>query len=391
LFNTANRNFVLRKVEDEEDMKMTESSRGTSFASRVSKYLVMTQLDDKLEMCNAIGSIMLTVLFACGTYYESPRVVWMTYVEFPILLYLWFDFFLFFYISENRLYYFFSFQSFVSYITLIPEVLILFNVVQDDIIDTFELAFWKVLRIFSLQRLEKLFVRRNMSLGLVYFSLAYSLISIIIIFASTMLMVENKFYVKPMLIHLEIKLAADPDAELNFHESMCPDQTYVFLDMLYYTVVTLTTAGYGDISPHSTLGMFLFILLFLALFSIIPKQLTELQKVYSLTSPYGSNTYKGKNDTKHILLLGDSSKDSVMTFLTECFHSDHGRSETKVVILRNSEPSDEISAILKMQQFEGKVHYYKGNPLHAFHLKRCLAQKAMCCVIMNDQFCKMPQ
>ena len=35
----------------------------------------------------------------------------------------------------------------------------------------------------------------------------------------------------------------------NTMDSMCSDEIRQFHEMIYYTVVTSTTAGYGDISP----------------------------------------------------------------------------------------------------------------------------------------------
>jgi hypothetical protein len=44
---------------------------------------------------------------------------------------------------------------------------------------------------------------------------------------------------------------------------------YVFHDTLYYVVVTLTTCGYGDITPKTSQGMMLFVLVIMfAIFTI---------------------------------------------------------------------------------------------------------------------------
>jgi hypothetical protein len=40
--------------------------------------------------------------------------------------------------------------------------------------------------------------------------------------------------------------------------------------MLYYMVVTMTTVGYGDISPSTTYSQLLFILIEVVTFSVIP-------------------------------------------------------------------------------------------------------------------------
>ena len=55
--------------------------------------------------------------------------------------------------------------------------------------------------------------------------------------------------------------------------------------------------------------------------------------------------------TKHILLLGESQPDAIKTFLKECFHSDHGVSETEVVIMRNSVPNEEMTTLLNNEKY----------------------------------------
>ena len=205
-------------------------------------------------------SFILTLLYAISTYWENSIIPHIVYFELPILLYMLCDFLLNFYISQNRLFYIISFQSVVTYITVLPDLLIFAEIITSiDTINSYELPFWKVFRIFSVSRVQIVFVRRNMSLARVFFKLGYSLFTIVIMFSCVMLMIENKFYIKPTLISVAQKLAIDPDAELTYQEQHVPPPVYVFHDTLYYVVVTLTTCGYGDITPKTSYGMMLFV------------------------------------------------------------------------------------------------------------------------------------
>ena len=111
----------------------------------------------------------------------------------------------------------------------------------------------------------------------------------------------------------------------------------------------------------------------------------------SLTSAFGRVEYKGDPNKEHFLLLGDSEPDAIETFLSECFHSDHGKQETEIIMLRDSEPDEKTNEILKKPEYDQKLTYIKGSPLRTVDLKRCLPHKATCCIIMSNQSSPTPQ
>ena len=99
-----------------------------SLSMRLAKYLARSRSDDIIELINAINSTFMTIFFAVNTYYDvTPPII--VILEYGILISLTLDFLLFFIISDNRLFYAFSFQSIVSYLTIIPTALIRLNVI----------------------------------------------------------------------------------------------------------------------------------------------------------------------------------------------------------------------------------------------------------------------
>ena len=117
---------------------------------------------------------------------------------------------------------------------------------------------------------------------------------------------------------------------------------------------------------------------------VLPGRVQDWQKMNSLTSVFGSVIYKGDQDKEHMLLLGDSVPDAIEKFLSECFHSDHGRNETEIVILKDSEPNEKISELLKKPEYDQKLIYIRGSPLRGADLKRCRVEDAKCCIIMSN-------
>ena len=47
--------------------------------------------------------------------------------------------------------------------------------------------------------------------------------------------------------------------------------------------------------------------------------------------------------------------------------------------------------MLKRPEYDQKLIYIKGSPLNRADLKRCLAHKATCCIIMSNQQSQTPQ
>ena len=62
--------------------------------------------------------------------------------------------------------------------------------------------------------------------------------------------------------------------------------------MIYYTVVTSTTAGYGDISPQTPLGQIIYILYWIFFTVVCAVRIAAVIKMNGLSSPY-EKTYKG--------------------------------------------------------------------------------------------------
>ena len=59
-------------------------------------------------------------------------------------------------------------------------------------------------------------------------------------------------------------------------EARYPDTFGTFLDAVYFSVVTMTTVGYGDITPISELGRLFTVLMILTGIALIPTQLGDL-------------------------------------------------------------------------------------------------------------------
>jgi len=88
-------------------------------------------LDNYLEIFNAIISFLLASSFAITTYFDvsNPRdnleePKWISYFEVILMLIIMADYLLYFFLSEHRIPYIFSWQSFITYASIVPTGLI---------------------------------------------------------------------------------------------------------------------------------------------------------------------------------------------------------------------------------------------------------------------------
>ena len=154
--------------------------------------------------------------FAIESYYQTAEnkandihvtPQWIELVDLILIIYLTFDFLLFFFIhTENRIMYLFSFDSFITYLTIIPTGLLRMGVIIDPIvIDKYYLIFWRVLRLFSVMRLGDWFTKKSFPLARVQFKLVLTLIIILYIFGSAQMLLENSYKVGIMKAEMAMR------------------------------------------------------------------------------------------------------------------------------------------------------------------------------------------
>ena len=175
--------------------------------------MIIYGIDDKLEIINAFLSGLFALSYAIGTYFPNKKILSFFYPELIIEIYFFTDYSLYLFIATNKLAHIFTFQSIVCYVSIIPQFLITIGVVStNEAIASYELDYWKVFRLFSIYRLTRVFIRHNMTMAKVYFQLVFSLLTLLLIFAFTMGMVENRW----CITELNKKLSKNPHLALSF-------------------------------------------------------------------------------------------------------------------------------------------------------------------------------
>ncbi|MEB3882702.1 ion transporter [Lyngbya sp. CCY1209] len=172
-----------------------------------------------------------------------------------------------FWSAKNRAKFFFSIFSFVDLIAILPVFLGFLN-----------LSYIRIFRWFRILRLVR-FINFKISIvkirnedSIILARIIITLLTIIFVFSGLIYQVEHP--VNPKIFR-------------------------TFLDALYFSIVTMTTVGFGDVTPLSEMGRFLTILMILTGIALIPWQVGDLIKHLVKTSNQVETTCPGCGWASH--------------------------------------------------------------------------------------------
>ena len=115
-----------------------------------------------------------------------------------------------------------------------------------------------------------------------------------------------------------------------------------FFECIYFIMVTISTVGYGDISPTFFTSRVAICILVICTLTILPSQLNKLNGLIALKSPFRAN-WKPTRDQTHVMVCGDVSRPKLESFFREFFHIDRHSSHGPnlfALILGQHEPSE---------------------------------------------------
>ena len=161
-----------------------------------------------------------------------------------------------------------------------------------------------------------------------------------------------------------------------------------FWETFFFTLMSATSGLSTSIIEVNT--WYIQVLLVLIIISgifYLPPQVSSLIDLVKSKSVY-SFPYQTEQDTKHVIITGSFSTESLIEFLFEFYHKDHGltTSTTNAVILYPEEPDEDIVTILNDPMFSSKLHYLKGSAVSFTDLKKAKIKQATSCFILatND-------
>lgn len=168
---------------------------------------------------------------------------WFFFLEWAFTLLFSVEYFVRIYISERRFKYIFSFFGLIDLISIIPSYLALVITGAHYLLI---IRLLRVLRIFRVLKMVRYMSEANLLLRALYlarrkiFVFFFTVIVLSFLFGALMFLVEG------------------------------PERGFTSIPKsIYWTIVTITTVGYGDITPQTVFGQFISVLAMLTGYSII--------------------------------------------------------------------------------------------------------------------------
>jgi voltage-gated potassium channel len=148
--------------------------------------------------------------------------------------------------AENKIKYIFSFYSIIDLMAILP-----FFLGMVDISFIRLLRWFRILRLIRFIDRKFLFASISTEDGMIFARILFTLFAIVFIYSGLIYQVEHP---------------------------VNPQNYGTFLDAFYFSVVTMTTVGFGDVTPISELGRLLTVLMIFTGIALIPWQVGDLIK-----------------------------------------------------------------------------------------------------------------
>ncbi|RAM50338.1 MAG: ion transporter [Hapalosiphonaceae cyanobacterium JJU2] len=193
------------------------------------------------------GLVLLSSCFFVAETYKIPDVVrlYLNILDNVILVVFALEYFLRLWSAEDKLKYILSFYAVIDLIAILPSFL-----------GAIDISFLRLLRWFRILRLirfidQKYLFGISSEDGVIFARILFTLFAIIFVYSGLIYQVEHPVNSKVFT---------------------------TFLDAFYFSVVTMTTVGFGDVTPTSEFGRLLTVLMILTGIALIPWQVGDLIK-----------------------------------------------------------------------------------------------------------------
>ncbi|KAG0278549.1 hypothetical protein BGZ95_003731 [Linnemannia exigua] len=158
------------------------------------------------------------------------------------------------------------------------------------------------------------------------------------------------------------------------------------LKLLYFVLITMSTVGYGDLTPKNQAGYAIVILLIMAVVSVFPFMISGIMDALAQAKA-GEGIFKSGGN-KFMIISGSLHSAQKLANVLNGFwftNKEYSNAAFKIVIFGLTEPSKDVQALLHSARYKNRVVYLKGTPLENKDLERIQARHAEGIFIIADR------
>ena len=361
-------NYQIEESKYNEDINMQATTR-----QKLDYYLSNGIFLQILSISSFIFSSTIYIIYVVTTYFPFVNFHWFDILNVVFSSFHILETALYIYLSDHRLIYILSFDMLIKIFTYIyPFFYFINNNISKKILEcarSFNLFFIKnfLEENIKLSQNEVVKCITNVIISMIFITFLFSSLFRVAEYDQLEYFISNPDY---RLHHF--------NTQTKFHE------------FVYFTVITFSTVGYGDIYPITEQGRLLIICLIILAAYYIPLKTGEIISILKGTSVYSRDVFKSNSEIAHIIICGYVSVEALISFCEELFHEDHGSSEKNVIILDKEMPSQEMKLFIHAGKYEMNLKYLQGNPMNESDLERADITKAKGIVILTDKYSNYP-
>ncbi|KAG0194933.1 potassium channel, sub T, member 2 [Apophysomyces sp. BC1034] len=138
---------------------------------------------------------------------------------------------------------------------------------------------------------------------------------------------------------------------------------YSILDSLYVVMVTLSTVGYGDITPNTQASRLVMMALIGVSLAVLPRLLTDVLETLRKQNDGGGHVSKGS--IPFILIVGSFAAEQVNELLDGFLNTENAAGRLNVIFLDSNPPSEELKLMERNSMWGHRIQFLHGSVLKA--------------------------
>ncbi len=339
---------------------------------RLSRFLEINNRSFYIKLSICILSFISFIYYIICTYINSLFVS-LNYADYFVCTIYLIEHLINIIISHHFFSYIISIDSLISFLLELPPFFVFLT--EDNNLDLLyrTINMTRVLRLLKGYKIVKLLQNGEKNVNNQILYIIITLIIMVLICAGIIQMSDLGYVTRKLNITYET---------FERHNLLLRKQYHHYI---YFSLITLTTVGYGEIIPDTILARSMIVLMVIIILVVVPDQTNEIINLSNAQNIYERRKYISSPDIPYVVILGDIDLITLKNFCEEYFHADHGERYRHIIILMNKPPNRNIELFLNRKNNSKFIIYLQGDPMNYENLFRADILNAKSCIIFTKK------